>query len=173
MMTDASGNIPQMFIATHSEKVLESLIEREDVLIVRLYKDNGVIRTENLNQMNLLLPKPTFAELDYYVFNIPSIEYQNELFNYFGTIVNEEAILNIDNKIKQKCIELLGEENVDQYYKPRTFHKRKYKMLPTYIRNYSHHPNGIDIPTNEEVELSIELLRYIIKNISKKTITTK
>ena len=41
LVTDCNNSKPQMFIATHSEKVLESLINKEDVQIVRLFKEKG------------------------------------------------------------------------------------------------------------------------------------
>ena len=165
MMSDSDGNVPQMFIATHSEKILESLLDREDALIVRLYKENETVKAESIDQMNLLLPKPTFAEMDYLIFNIPLVEYQNQLFAYIGSLTNKERILDIDKEIKKQSIKLFGESNIDQYIKVRIYHKSKYEMLPTYIRNYSHHPEGVDCPTNEELEISINLLRKIIENL--------
>ena len=41
-------------------------------------------------------------------------------------------------------------------------------MLPTYIRDYFHHPNEIQAPTEKELVKSIELMRALIKYMEEK-----
>ena len=167
MLTDVDGNVPQIFLATHSEKVLESLICREDVLIVRLSKDNGDIKTETISDMDLCLPTPTFAELDYVVFHIPSMDYHDQLFTYFGAFFDKDTSTAIDLKVERKLGKIYGKHNIDQFKKERAFTKfNKFymtKMLPTYIRDYFHHPNEIVPPTEEELEKSIRIMRELVK----------
>ena len=167
MLTDVDGNVPQIFLATHSEKVLESLICREDVLIVRLSKDNGDIKTETISDMDLCLPTPTFAELDYVVFHIPSMDYHDQLFTYFGAFFDKDTSTAIDLKVERKLGKIYGKHNIDQFKKERAFTKfnKVYmtKMLPTYIRDYFHHPNEIVPPTEEELEKSIRIMRELVK----------
>ena len=167
LMIEAGGEVPQIFLATHSEKVLESLICREDVLIVRLSKDNGEIKTESISEMDLCLPTPTFAELDYVVFHIPSMDYHDQLFTYFGAFFDKDTSTAIDLKVERKLGKIYGKHNIDQFKKERAFTKfnKVYmtKMLPTYIRDYFHHPNEIIPPTEEELEKSIRIMRELVK----------
>lgn len=172
-MVEENGYVPQIFLATHSEKVLESLLTRDDVLIVRLSKVDGVIKSESINEMDLRLPVPTFSELDYVVFHIPSLEYHDELFNRFAYLVNKNSTIAVDEKL-QKIANKIYKESAALYEKTREFkvHGMTYstKMLPTYIRDYFHHPNEIKNPTDEEISKSIGMMRRILNFLKDKEI---
>ena len=167
MIKGENGNSPQLFIATHSEKVMESLIGKNDVLIVRLSKENKRIKSERINEMDLYLPKVTFAELDYIVFGIPSYEYHDQLLVAFGEMIGTDNISKIDKAIKDSKL------CTNDYYKKWTLfvntekqpkRKNNYKTLPVYIRNYFHHPKEGKEPTNDELIKSIEFLRKLLKS---------
>lgn len=171
LMVEDLGERPQIFLATHSEKVLESLITRDDVLIVRLSKDKGEIKTESISEMDLRLPSPTFAELDYVVFHISSLSYHDELFNYFEFLIDKNSTVAVDEKIQLYGCKVF-KEGMSKYEKTRvyTVHGKPYttNTLPTYIRDFFHHPNEIKDPTNEELEDSILCLRELIKYLVKR-----
>jgi ABC-type lipoprotein export system ATPase subunit len=171
MLTDVDGNVPQIFLATHSEKVLESLITRDDVLIVRLSKHDGNIKTETIDEMDLRLPTPTFAELDYVVFHIPSLEYHDELFNRFAYQIGKNSTVAADEKI-QKLVKKLYKNNANQFEKTRIYvvHGKPYSTntIPTYIRDFFHHPNEMQAPTEDELVKSIELMRELVKFMDEK-----
>lgn len=159
---------PQIFLATHSEKILESLLERDDTLIIRLYKNLNEIISEDITKMNLSLPNPTMVELDYIIFHIPSFEYHNQLFDYFGSLIDKEWIIDIDSKLEEYINEI-DISNIIKYQKNMKHKTTTYKMLPTYIRNYYHHPYGdYPAPSYEELETSISILRKIINHIVRK-----
>ena len=167
LLTDSTNNIvPQMFLATHSEKVLESLITNDEALIVRLYKEKGEIKNETIDNMDLRLPNPTFGELDYLVFHIPSMDYNSQLFAHFGSIFHKDAIVKIDSMIQKKAEKYFGKNNIEEYKKEAVFTKKDQvfvtKMLPTYIRDYFHHPSGMKAPTEEEIKKSIGFMRTLI-----------
>ena len=157
---------PQIFIATHSERILESLLNEEDTLIIRLFKDKNIIKSENITELDYRLPYITFAELDYLIFNMPTLEYHDQLYAEFNTYYEGVTICSIDRKIEKLLKKIYGKNNYDQYLKERiTHHFNKEiitRTLPTYIRNYFHHPSEIIKPTEEELILSIELLRNLI-----------
>lgn len=164
LLTDVNKDTPQIFLATHSEKVLQSLIGKEDALIIRLYKEKGTIKTETVDQMGLILPKPTFAELDYVIFKIDTYEYCSELFDLieWRTEKNERAI---DTLIRES-----GFYNPDIHYKEwfnEKFGKVSAYSIATYCRNYFHHPKDRDIPTPEQLHLAIELLRNVVLNLKQ------
>ena len=166
-LLETGGMVPQIFLATHSEKVLESLIKKEDVLIIRLFKDDDRIKSENVYQMDLCLPIPTFAEVDYIVFHMPTFDYHDQLFNHYLYLINKNTTLAADERIL-KYIERKYKFDVEKYKKARVYsvYGKPYatNTLPTYIRDYFHHPNKIEPPSEEELVLSIELMRKILKS---------
>ncbi|MCI6215618.1 MAG: AAA family ATPase [Mollicutes bacterium] len=162
LVSDANGYAPQIFLATHSEKVLEALISSDDVLIIRLFKENGNTKSQTINEMDLRLPTPTFAELDYVVFNIASLEYHDQLWNTFGDLSGTERILGIDKTIRK--LPSYSKEKYGKIWLSSNGHSvTTYKTLPAYIRNYFHHPKEGKEPTEEEIIKSIEFLREAIK----------
>lgn len=175
-MLEAGDMVPQIFLATHSEKVLESLILRDDVLIVRLYKDGKDIKSESISDMDLRLPSPTFAELDYVVFHIPSLGYHDELFNYFAYLIDKNSTVAVDEKILFYGNKLFKDE-MKKYEKTRVYKVNKYVIttntLPTYIRDFFHHPNEMKPPTDSELELSITCLRELVKYLVKRGFDNK
>lgn len=164
----------QLFIATHSEKVLESVLKKDDVLIIRLFKQDGHIKIEPIYELDLCLPNPSFAELDYVVFHIPSMEYHDQLFTHFGAFFDKDTSTGIDLEIEKKAMKLYGEGNIEKFKKEKMNSRfnRVYftKMLPTYIRDYFHHPKDIEKPSEDKLVVSIELMRSLIKYMNKKGI---
>lgn len=158
----ASDNPPQIFLATHSEKVLETLIKDEDTLIIRLFKNNGVIQNECIGEMDLCLPTPTFAELDYVVFHIPSMDYHDQLLTQIANLYSVETISEIDKTIRKHS--LYSKQDYGKVWIGASKNAViKFNTLPVYIRNYFHHPKDGMAPTDDEIIKSILFLRRIIK----------
>lgn len=159
------GQVPQIFLATHSEKVLESLIEDENALIVRLYKKDDQIKHESIDQMSLILPKVTFAELDYVIFGIESFEYCNELFDYLEWKLDVKGDYGIDRAIMESEY-YVKDLHYKEWYNDK-FKKVTTFTLPVYVRNYFHHPKDREAPTKEELIEAIELLKKVISSLKK------
>lgn len=161
IIADKDNNTPQLFVATHSEKVLESLIGKDDVLIVRLFKDNDKIGYETIEQMKLLLPKPTFAELNYVIFKMDSYEYCSELYDLIEWRTNKHKATKIDKIITDSVffdssihtLEWVNDLNGDIT-----------NSVAVYCRNYFHHPKDRKEPTQKQLHDAIELLRSIVSN---------
>ena len=165
LLTDDNGNVPQIFLATHSEKVLQSLIENDDALIIRLYKEKGKIKNESINQMQLILRKPTFAELDYVIFKIDTFEYCSELYDLIEWVTNKKERA-IDTLIRQS--DYYDESKHYKEWFNELYKQVSSKNVATYCRNYFHHPKDREKPTSEELHNAIELLRNVILNLDKK-----
>ena len=165
LVTDCNKKKPQIFIATHSEKVLESLINKEDVLIIRLFKEKGKVQHENISQMNLCLPKTTFAELDYVIFNIDNYEYCSQLYDLLEWRSNKHKAKKIDEMIinspsfdsSKHTMVWINDLNGD-----------KTISSPVYCRNYFHHPKDREVPTLEQLHDAIELLKDVVLNYKQK-----
>lgn len=163
LLTDVNGDTPQIFLATHSEKVLQSLIGNSDALIVRLFKEKGMIKNETISQMQLLLRKPTFAELDYVIFKIDSYEYCNELFDLLEWRYGVSGDRGVDRNIRRS--EFYNDEKHHKEWINDKFNEVTCYSLPVYVRNYFHHPKDKEEPTPEELHEAIELLRNVVLNL--------
>lgn len=174
LVSNQDGDVPQMFIATHSEKVLESLLNMDDALIIRFLKDENGIKTQEINQNLILLPRLTFAELDYVIFGIPTFDYHNELYGYFSELTQIDSPLKLDKIIRDDPL------YAPEYFKPWTFKKMvrqkdgsfkkeeyRYVTIPSYVRNYFHHPKEGLAPTEEELIKSIDFLQKLIISKNK------
>lgn len=165
--TDDKQNV-QMIVATHSEYVIKSALEdKENVLVIKLKNDNGLIEGEK-NDSPSILNKITLAETNYEIFNIVSVDYNMQLYGYLQDITNNTSVKGCDKYIE----EYINNNNKDQslYIKPsfrdaNTSSEPDYKTLPTLIRNsVSHYDNGNEYNGDTDLRLSIELLIEIIKS---------
>ena len=165
LLTDVNNDVPQIFLATHSEKILQSLIGKDDSLIVRLYREKGEIKHETINEMQLLLRKPSFAELDYVIFKIDTYEYCNELYDLLEWKYNVKGDRGIDRHIRKN--EFYDESiHCKPWFNDKINEVTTYS-LPIYVRNYFHHPKDREEPTPQELHTAIELLRNIVLNLDK------
>lgn len=167
LVKDSNGNIPQVFLATHSELVLESLINRDDALIIHLFKKGRQKRHELINSMDLRLPNPTYPELNYLIFHMDSLEYHDLLFIRIQDLIESDRVSDVDKFLKGR-----PEYNRELFGKKWTFQKKNgktetYRTLPAYIRNYFHHPKEDLKPTDDELNRSILFLRNILKDLEE------
>lgn len=151
----------QLFIVSHSENVLKSIFDRDDTLIVRLYKDNDEIKSQSITNMDTVLTKTTIAEIQYLVFDIISSEYHNQLYGKFLNLCGSNQS-NVASYLREKYKNNL-QEVLNKYgysYNDRL----GIEVLPTYIRNATDHTENTDrIYYDEDLKKSIELLRKEIK----------
>ena len=151
----------QLFIASHSENVLKSVFDRDDTLIVRLYKDNDEIKNQNITNMDIVLNKTTIAEIQYLVFGIISSEYYNQLYGKFLSLCGgrqSDVASYLGKKYKNNLQEILNKYGYSYN------NGLDIEVLPTYIRNAMDHTENIDRKyDDEDLKKSIELLRKEIK----------
>ena len=150
---------------SHSENILKSIFDREDTLIVRLYKDNDEIKSQSITNMDTVLDETTIAEIQYLVFDIISSEYHNQLYGKFLSLCGGNQS-NVASYLREKYKNNLQE--VLNKYEYSYNDKLSIEVLPTYIRNATDHPENTDrIYNNEDLKKSIELLRKEIKEFKK------
>ena len=150
----------QLFIASHSEKVLKSVFNIKDTLIVRLYKKDNEIKSECITNMDTKLDIPSVSEIQYLVFDIPSIEYHNQLYGKLLSFCGEKQA-NVENYLKD-----LYKTNLSVILNPYNYSRNdNIETLPTYIRNASSHTENTERIYNEnDLIKSIKFLRFAICN---------
>lgn len=155
----------QLFIATHSEYVLEEALsqnkENENNLVIVLKDDSGQIKGNRIDTLSLSLPSITSAEVNYHAFDIPSIDYHIEL---YGTLQNKFSL----RKVKE-CDKFIKESNFYDHkihHKTWKFNETTYETLPSYIRNSIDHPDSDANQGFDDYELreSITLLQKLLNN---------
>ncbi|MBR1764092.1 MAG: AAA family ATPase [Ruminococcus sp.] len=159
LFTNNGVQTVQMIIATHSEYVIQSALkDRNNVLVIVLNDDNGVIRSKPVTAPNVL-PSITAAETNYLAFGIPSTDYHIELYGYLQTKSGMHRINDCDQYITQQTQYITTKhEKIDN-----SFQGHHYQTLPTYIRNAIDHPDSGRSYTEEELITSIELLIDLCK----------
>lgn len=148
----------QLFIATHSENILSSVIADANTLIIRLYKEKDIVKAAYLTNMDRVLPTISFHEIQYVVFDICSSDYHNQLFGYFFKKTHNSSLRDVDKKISDSDV---YDRTLDR---PCSFRANTYYTLPVYVRNAIHHPEDEKLIYNEnDLRRSIDILRKIIK----------
>ncbi|MBE6151569.1 MAG: ATP-binding protein [Firmicutes bacterium] len=158
LFTKDGNQKTQILVATHSEYVLKSALEdRDNVLVITLHDDNGVIKVNNITAP-IILPTITSAEINYLAFGIISPDLHIELYGYLQSKTNQNYLDGCDAYI-------YGHHKFDsvKHEKISKFRKHTYKTLPTFIRNSIDHPSTTMPYTNDELKTSIELLIELCK----------
>lgn len=153
----------QLFIASHSENILKSVFNIKDTLIVRLYKKDNEIKSESITKMDTRLDIPSISEIQYLVFDIPSIEYHNQLYGkLLGFCEGKQA--NVESYLKD-----LYKTNHSVILNPYNYSRNDIiETLPTYIRNASSHTENTERIYNEnDLIKSIRFLRFAICNAER------
>ena len=148
----------QMIFATHSEYVLNSALnDRDNVLIITLTDDNGIIQAKNITAPSTL-PTITSAETNYLAFGVVSPDYHIELYGWLQNKAQKLSIKSCDDYISN-CSEFVPMEHTKQYlHTDRNGRTTVYQTLPTFIRNSIDHPDSGYSYTENELRKSIELL---------------
>lgn len=143
----------QIFIASHSEYVLQhALNDRDNILIIVLKEDNGKVEPRKID-MPLTLPSPTSAEVNYLVFDIISNDFHTQLYGYLQNKYNLLSVKSCDTYIKSSPY-----YNTAIHSLATSHQSTQYDTLCTAIRNQIHHPSVTTSYTEEQKRQSIELL---------------
>lgn len=164
---EGGNQTSQMFIATHSEHIIESALAEEDAVIIKISKDN--IEKYYNGSNSKILPIISNAELKYSIFDLYTIEFHTLLYGFIqqnyirdkkGRLIDEPNLIQTDNWLKMQNVPL------KKYIKKFSTKKPKeYETLSTYIRNCINHPDVEHNYTHEELVESIESMIFVIQNV--------
>lgn len=102
------------------------------------------------------MPSITAAETNYLAFNIASVDYHIQLYGYLQAKTSTSAIKDCDSYIGKQPL------YNHTYDKPSPKVPGTNETLCTYVRNAINHPDSGRSYTNEELRLSIEILRSLL-----------
>jgi len=157
----------QIFIITHSPYLLKKY--KKDTHSMSLFsKERGLNKIEAGKEFDLFATSsPTWGEINYYAFDVLSVEFHNELYGF----IQAKAILEDEKNYLEDDFEkylIINSFTQDKDYKrlkkDRTTEDQK-RTLPTYIRNLIHHPENTNNTkySDDELKTSIEKLICLLK----------
>ena len=161
----------QIFISTHSPYMFKGSIGQGANLMLLKRNTNNDIDIVNARDEGWGLfgeYSPTWGEINWFAYNLPTIEFHNELYGF----LQAKAIDDDENNYY--------EENFDSYLQSKGLDKYKSKWIrlkkegstepcdrttQTYIRNSIHHPENTsnDKYSNEELKQSIKEMITLLK----------
>ncbi|MDR2251504.1 MAG: ATP-binding protein [Endomicrobium sp.] len=157
----------QIFVITHSPYLLKKY--KKDTHLLNIFeKDNGFNKQPKLDVELALFGKlsPTWGEINYRAFGFITEDFHNELYGFIQAKAVSEDIENekeeqFDNYLCKKGI--VKDKKWIAVRQGKT--DEKCRTLPTYIRNFIHHPENDknEKYTDEELKNSIKKLIDLIK----------
>lgn len=152
----------QVFVVTHSPYLLKKYKKETHSMNV-FSRDSGFNKVEPGNEFDLFsTSSPTWGEINYYAFGVVSIEFHNELYGFVqAKAINDNADnekeINFENYLVSK-----GVQKTKKWKKLKNgvVQPEQDATLPTYIRNFIHHPENTNNVkyTQAELEDSIKTL---------------
>ena len=172
----------QVFIATHSPYFFTHKdIKNSGLFIFKKDKKTHTVKVDPLDKKGKwksLFPwGPSFSEISYRAYNLPTSEFHNELYGYLHSkiidLVRKKEGNKEDKDIKRISTfdtylqEEIGVSKFKKYKWPDS--KKEEITLCTYIRHKMHHPENRDNTEYSERELkeSIDVLVKAIKALDK------
>lgn len=149
----------QIFISTHSPYIYMNCYSKDIGLHIFSKKDSGEISIENAKEKKWgAFPwSPSWSEINYHAFDLPTIEFHNELYGFLQereTRYNESDFEDYleQNKVTKSKKWIRVQKGVVQTPYDIT--------LCSYIRNYIHHPENTNNTkfTEQELRDSINIL---------------
>jgi len=153
LFTKGGTQNAQLFIATHSEYVLEDALSDKAANLVIVLKDvAGKITSKRIDAPSVL-PSITSAETNYLAFDIVSNDYHIELYGHLQNKEGKTTVKSCDEYIKTH-----HQYIVALHRKPSNHGTTIYDTLSTFIRNAIDHPDPTRTFTEAELRISTKLL---------------
>lgn len=156
LFNDGKSNKPlhQVFMSTHNEYVLESAIDDENAIVIKM---NDSTNKKYAKFDNTILNNISLGELRYKIFDMPSIDFHIMLYSYIqNELSNTSTIKATDN--------WLLEHGAIEYLSTNPINGTEYRTFSTYIRNRIDHPGDSSIPSKSNLSRSIADMIKIINN---------
>ena len=122
----------QIILTSHSPELLKDLQRNKFHKIISIVRSGTSLEVNPIDKF--VLPLPTVSETNYVAFNLASMEYFIELYNYFGEINGCSSVTSIDRLFGVSNADLIEWKKEDGTT----------QSLSTYscIRNKFHHPSN-------------------------------
>ncbi|MFA5543851.1 MAG: AAA family ATPase [Bacilli bacterium] len=154
----------QIFLATHSPFFVKTpYLDKMGLFIFR--NEKGTPQPNKIINEKILLPwSPTWGEVIYKAFDLPTVEFHNELYGHLQTINGITRIADFDNWLNGKGFDKDITWTEERAGKP----DMQYSVtIQTFIRNKIHHPENSKMQSvgysEEQLKDSINQMILLIK----------
>lgn len=151
----------QVFITTHSPYLLKKFKNQNHDIKIFSPQGEKVLSGQN---MDLFPFSPTWGEINYFAFNVASVEFHNELFGYLQESCSQWSEKEFDNWLSQN--EIVRDMPYIRENRGNSL-PAIYITLPMYIRNLIHHPENRNnvIYTSEQLRNSIDKMVKLVREM--------
>jgi predicted ATP-dependent endonuclease of OLD family len=149
----------QIIVSTHSPYFFKNCLSDANIklLITETFENKCMVKDSNL-QLQTFPWSPSWGEINYFAYNLPTIEFFNELYGYLHELSSLESITAFDNYLARK-----GYPQVKKWINKKISKECDYTLF-SFIRNSIHHAeNRINqFYTEEELVYCIdEMIKMI------------
>lgn len=149
----------QIVVSTHSPYIFKNALNGASRMIIlrRNSTKEIVLEYPNTAGWGKFPWSPSWGEINFHAFDMPSVEFHNELFGYLQERNALSTIAAVDGYLVAQGVPQTKQwirESVGVAHKPQP------ATLPYYVRNSIHHPENLHNPryTESELKHSIELM---------------
>lgn len=158
----------QVFVTTHSPYFLSSQYLSHIGLYI--FKRNEASNTiENVTTNPTFPWSPTWGEINYKAYDLPTVEFHNELYGFLQEHNKKYRIAELEDWFVQNNLPQTKKWSEERDGNPKTPYD---VTLPTFIRNHIHHPENktmqSSLYTKQELRDSITMMLSLIHNQSTK-----
>lgn len=164
----------QVFVTTHSPIFLHSPnIKNANLLLCRREKGSTVVQSQTEFASTFKF-SPTWGEISWFAYNMPTIEFHNELYSHLQDHCGETKIVAVDKLIKQSLIEMQKQPVPYTWTRPNQNGEKKEETdhtLSYCVRNAIHHPDNPFIEegfVENHLEESIKEMLDVVKHLHSK-----
>jgi predicted ATP-dependent endonuclease of OLD family len=159
------SNNSQFFIISHSPYLLKKFNKNKHSLTI-FSKHDSYNKASQSEFFNLFGTGPSWGEINYYAFDMPTIEFHNELYGFIQEKVEKPSINDFDKYLSDDK-HIPKDKEYIRITKNNSTKKDEHVTLPTFIRNRIHHPENKENGgySQDELKKSIDKLVQIIKEL--------
>lgn len=147
----------QFFVATHSPYIIEQHLSSSTVILAT--RDGAEISLMNRAPQTWLFRPPTWSEISYYAYCLPTFEFHNQLYGWIQEKSENRSERDIETyflrhgmELSKKWIKVKSDGSRGQPYDV---------TLMTYIRNFTHHPENRHNATYSQNDLSSSIRKML------------
>jgi AAA15 family ATPase/GTPase len=153
----------QIILSTHSPYFYKNCCSDNNIkLLITETKDNKSQIKESDIQLKTFSWSPSWSEINYFAYNLPTIEFHNELYGELQEKTNKYAQNDFDNYLNQN--EIPSSKTWKRLKRDGSIDAGQVTLM-TYIRNHIHHPENQHNTrfTDDELKKSISDMLELIR----------
>ena len=157
----------QIIISTHSPYMFKELLPHSGLITLQNKETKILIQKEDSASKPRLLPwSPSWGEINFKAYNMPTVEFHNELYGYLCELTGNNQIKSFDTFLQGR-----GVEQNKNWIRVKNNNEESCESvtLYTYIRNSIHHPENTknDNYSSKEFEVSINGMVKLLSDLKE------